>query len=128
MTRTAEIFILVVEDEPSILNLVCMNLLARGYQVVTATSGGKALEFLEDETPELMILDMRLPDVSGWEILEYMNQISSTPAGFPVLVMTASVMNPEFVISQYPCVAEVIIKPFDINSLMSSVQHVLSEN
>jgi CheY-like chemotaxis protein len=120
--------ILLVEDEPSILNLVSMNLLARGYQVVTAASGGEALEHLEEEKPELMILDMRLPDVSGWDILEYMNDISSVSLGFPVVVMTASVMNPEFVISQYPCVTEVLIKPFDINSLISAVQHVLPES
>jgi two-component system, OmpR family, alkaline phosphatase synthesis response regulator PhoP len=120
--------ILLVEDEPSILNLVSMNLLARGYEVVTATNGGEAIEQLDEEKPELMILDIRMPDVSGWEVLEYMNEISSSSLVFPVVVMTASVMNPEFVISQYPCVAEVFIKPFDINSLMSSVQHVLSEN
>jgi DNA-binding response OmpR family regulator len=123
--------ILLVEDEPSILNLVSMNLLVRGYQVVTAANGGEALahlDHLDDEKPELMILDMRLPDVSGWEILEYMNDISSTPMGFPVVVMTASVLNPEFVISQYPCVAEVLIKPFDINNLMSTIQYVMSES
>jgi DNA-binding response OmpR family regulator len=121
---TAEMFILVVEDEPGILNLVSMNLFARGYQVVVATNGDEALRILDNEKPELMILDMRLPDVSGWEILEYMNEISTTP----VVVMTASVLNPDFLINQYPCVTDVFIKPFDINSLMSSVQHVLSEN
>jgi DNA-binding response OmpR family regulator len=120
--------ILVVEDEPSILNLVSLNLLARGYQVVKAANGGEALEHLDEEKPNLMILDMRLPDLSGWEILEYMNDISSSPVDFPVVVMTASVMNPEFVIRQYPCVAEVFIKPFDVNDLMSAVQHALSEN
>jgi DNA-binding NtrC family response regulator len=75
-----------------------------------------------------MILDMRLPDVSGWEILEYMSDISSASMGFPVVVMTASVINPEVVISQYPFVTEVLIKPFDIHSLVSAVQHALPES
>jgi DNA-binding response OmpR family regulator len=120
--------ILLVEDEPSILTLVSMNLLARGYEVLQATNGEEALAQIDHGSPELMILDIRMPDVSGWEVLEYMNDISSSPADFPVVVMTASVVNPASVISQYPCVAEVFIKPFDINSLMASVQHVLSEN
>jgi two-component system, NtrC family, response regulator GlrR len=120
--------ILLVEDEPSILNLVSMNLIARGYEVVTATSGEEALEHLDEEEPKLLILDLRLPDMSGWEILERMNDNPFFPPDFPVVIMTASVMDPRFVISEYPCVMEVFIKPFDINVLMSTVQNVLSEN
>jgi two-component system, OmpR family, alkaline phosphatase synthesis response regulator PhoP len=120
--------ILLVEDEPSILNLVFMNLTARGYQVVTAMSGGEALEHLDEEEPKLMILDLRLPDMSGWAILERMYDNPFFPPDFPVVIMTASVMDPNFVINEYPCVTEVLTKPFDINGLMLTVQDVLSKN
>jgi DNA-binding response OmpR family regulator len=118
--------ILLVEDEPSILNLVSVNLLVRGYKVVPATNGEEALQHLNDKNLELMILDLRLPNVSGWEILDHLNDVLFT--SFPVMIMTASVMDPRLLFDQYPFVMEVFIKPFDINVLISAVENVMSKN
>ena len=119
--------ILLVEDEPGILNLVSVNLLRRGYEVAEAANGAEALELLEDTKPELIILDLRLPEVSGWAVLEHLSGRPSSPTNLPVVVMTASVIDPDLVRSQYPCVTEVLTKPFDISTLISTVRNVLAE-
>jgi DNA-binding response OmpR family regulator len=117
--------ILLVEDEPSILNLLSVNLCARGYQVVEARNGKQALEQLEDQNFGLMILDMKLPSLSGWDILDHLHRLHA--GVFPVMVMTAGVIDVDRVLSEYPYVAEVFIKPFDMNQLILSVQDVLSK-
>jgi DNA-binding response OmpR family regulator len=120
--------ILLVEDEPSIRNLVSVNLLKRGHQVMEARNGGQALEYLDDHELELMILDMKLPDHSGWEILDHINSIPAADANFPVVVMTAGVIDMDFVFDKYPCVVDIFIKPFDMASLVTAVQRTLSKN
>src|SRR5688572_19048685 len=113
--------ILLVEDEPSISNLVSVNLSMRGHQVMKAHNGEQALEHLYAHDLALMILDMKLPDLSGWEILDHLNNIPSADANFPVLVMTAGVIDMDFVFNKYPCVVEIFIKPFDMARLVTSV-------
>jgi two-component system response regulator AdeR len=120
--------ILLVEDEPSISNLVSVNLLRRGHQVMEAHNGEEALEHLYADDLALMILDMKLPDLSGWEILDYLNSIPSAGANFPVLVMTAGVIDMDFVFNKYPCVVDIFIKPFDMARLITSVQHTLAKH
>lgn len=115
--------ILLVEDEPSILNLISLNLRSRGYPVVEASNGKQALECLNHQNFELMILDIKLPSLSGWAVLDHLNQIRHT--AFPVMVMTAGVIDVDLVLRQYPYVAEVFIKPFDTNQMVASVRNTL---
>ncbi len=61
--------ILVVDDEKSIVNLIRMNLELEGYQVVISMNGIDAIEKFETERPELVILDIMLPDISGHEVI-----------------------------------------------------------
>jgi DNA-binding response OmpR family regulator len=120
--------ILLVEDEPSISNLVSVNLSMRGHQVMKAHNGEQALEQLYADDLALMILDMKLPDLSGWEILDHLNSIPSADANFPVVVMTAGVIDMDFVFNKYPCVVDIFIKPFDMARLVTSVQHTLAKH
>ena len=62
--------ILVVEDEPNVRKLVVVNLIQRGYRVVEAENGQGAWKQLNAQKPALMILDIKLPDMMGWEILD----------------------------------------------------------
>ena len=62
--------VLVVDDKSDILTLVSVNLQVRGYQVAEAKNGTEALAQLRAEPPSLMVLDIKLPDVSGWEVLK----------------------------------------------------------
>lgn len=120
--------ILLVEDELNIRNLVSVNLFKRGHQVMEARTGEQALEYLYDHSLELMILDMKLPDLSGWEILDHLNSIPSADTNFPVMVMTAGVIDIDFVFTKYPCVVDIFIKPFDMARLVTAVQRTLSKN
>lgn len=79
--------ILVVDDDPSILETVRVILESEGYAVVTAANGRDALEVLERVTPFLMLLDMRMPVLDGWGVA---TALRDTGRHFPVVVMTAA--------------------------------------
>jgi DNA-binding response OmpR family regulator len=117
--------ILVVEDEPNVRKLVVVNLIKRGYQVLEAGSGRQALAYLHNQRPDLMILDVKLPDISGWEILDRLGNTSAIPADFPVLVMTASQVDQYTMLNQYPCVVEILLKPFNTDRLVAAIHRAL---
>jgi DNA-binding response OmpR family regulator len=117
--------ILVVEDEANVRKLVAVNLAQRGHRVLEAENGQQALDQLYDEEPALMVLDIKLPDLSGWDILDRLSTVSSLPADFPVLVMTASPVDQNTIFDQYPSVVEILIKPFSTDKLIAAVQRAL---
>ena len=117
--------ILVVEDEPNVRKLVAINLVKRGYQVVEAENGQQALNHLYDKKPALMVLDIKLPDLSGWDILDRICTAPALSNDLLVLVMTASPVDPHTVLNQYPCVTEILIKPFNTDKLITAVQRAL---
>jgi CheY-like chemotaxis protein len=61
--------VLVIDDEPQILRALRINLSVRGYEVITAASGGEALRTAADHRPDVIVLDLGLPDMSGIEVL-----------------------------------------------------------
>jgi CheY-like chemotaxis protein len=62
--------VLVIDDEPDIVDLARMMLEAAGYSVISALSGEEGLEMIERHDPDLVLLDIRLPGISGWEVLD----------------------------------------------------------
>ena len=80
--------ILVIDDEPDLLELVRVNLEQNGYQVETAASGRAAMEALQHGPPDLIVLDLMLPDLPG---LEVCRQVRSDPAlrHLPIIMLTA---------------------------------------
>ncbi len=66
---SAKIRVLVIDDEPQILRALRINLSVRGYQVDTATSGAQGLRVAADHRPDVVVLDLGLPDMSGIEVL-----------------------------------------------------------
>ena len=77
--------ILAVDDEEPILKLLRVNLALDGFEVVTASSGSSALELLQEHGPDLVILDIMMPDLDGFQVLELMRQRSNVP----VIMLTA---------------------------------------
>lgn len=71
--------VLVVDDEESILKLLRVNLSLAGYQVVTASDGMAALRLLEEYKPDLIILDLMMPDLDGYQVLQLIRQKSRVP-------------------------------------------------
>ena len=119
--------ILVVEDEANVRKLVQVNLARRGYDVLEAKDGQQALAQLRDSPPSLMVLDIKLPDLTGWDILNKIAEDPAITASFPVLVMTASLMDAHLERDKYPSVVEVLIKPFSTTRLLSAVEQALHQ-
>jgi CheY-like chemotaxis protein len=119
--------ILVVEDEANIRKLITINLASRGYQVIEAENGEDALTCLHEQTPALMILDVKLPGLSGWEVLDQIAIDTSIVADFPVLVMTASLGDAHINLDPYPSVVEVFLKPFRTEKLISVIHRLLND-
>ncbi len=80
--------ILVVDDEPDITALVAYHLAKSGYRVTTATSGSEAIKSARDERPDIMVLDLMLPGVSGYDVLSELRQRPET-ADIGVILLTA---------------------------------------
>jgi CheY-like chemotaxis protein len=115
----------VVEDEANVRKLVKINLTSRGYQVLEAENGEEAFAHLRNQIPEMMVLDIKLPDITGWEILQAIANDPTVKAKFPVLVMTASLGDANIDLGPYPTVIEILIKPFKTERLISTVQRTL---
>lgn len=108
--------------------LVTINLTSRGYEVREAANGKDALIHLHNEKPALMILDIKLPDLTGWDILDLIALDSTTSTDFPVLVMTASLGDANVDLRPYPSIVEIIIKPFKTEKLISTIQRILEQH
>ncbi|HJU89526.1 MAG TPA: response regulator transcription factor [Gemmatimonadaceae bacterium] len=80
--------VLVVDDEPDIVALVTYHLAKAGYRVSTAASGTEALQAARDERPALIVLDLMLPGISGYDVLEQLRGVDAT-SGVAVLMLTA---------------------------------------
>jgi two-component system, OmpR family, alkaline phosphatase synthesis response regulator PhoP len=117
--------VLVVDDESDILTLVSANLQIRGYQVAKAKNGTEALAQLRLSPPNLMVLDIKLPDFSGWDLLKGIKVDPKITSRFPVLIMTASISETNIDLESYPSVVEILIKPFSTSRLLSAVERAL---
>jgi two-component system phosphate regulon response regulator PhoB len=116
--------ILVVDDEPDLLELVRFNLSQAGFQVDTAASGREALEQLKLSVPDLVVLDLMLPDVSGNDICR---QIRSDPAlsELPIVMLTAKSEEVDRVVGFELGADDYVPKPFSPRELMLRVRAVL---
>lgn len=118
--------ILVIEDEVSIQKLIAMNLTAGGYKVLVAGTGEEGFRLAQREHPNLILLDLRLPGMSGWDVLALLKADRKLQK-IPVIITTATV--PQNEEHKFPSMrtAGYLIKPFDINELLRKVKQALGE-
>jgi two-component system phosphate regulon response regulator PhoB len=116
--------ILVIDDEPDLLELVRVNLDRSGYQVETAASGKEALERLRRSAPDLVILDLMLPDLSGTEICRQIRSDSELKR-LPVIMLTAKAEEVDRVVGFELGADDYVTKPFSPRELMLRVKAVL---
>ncbi len=116
--------ILVVDDEPDIVALVAYHLARAGYRVSTASSGTDALKAAGDEQPALIVLDLMLPELSGFQVLE---RIRANPAlaDTPVLLLTARREEPDRVQGLSLGADDYLVKPFSPQELVLRVRNIL---
>jgi DNA-binding response OmpR family regulator len=72
-----------------------------------------------------MVLDIKLPNLSGWDILDRLSGVPAFPVDLPVLVMTASPVDQNIILNLYPSVVEILVKPFNAGRLIAAVQRAL---
>lgn len=113
--------ILVVEDEPHMLDLIRVTLESAGFIVSGAMSGQEGLERLREEIPDLVLLDLNLPDISGFEVLR---QIRAT-VGVPVIMVTVQAADEDRVLGLELGADDYLGKPFNHRELVSRIKAVL---
>lgn len=112
--------ILIVEDEEAISNLVKINLTAEGYQCICAYDGKSAADYIEREIFDLILLDIMLPEIDGYELLEYIK-----PIGTPVIFMTAKGTVNDCIRGLKLGADDYLAKPFQIGELLARVEALL---
>lgn len=113
--------ILLVEDDDSLRNLVAQNLEKRGYRVRQARSGAEVLAAVAQERPDLLVLDIELPDLTGWEILRRLP--AEQRDDLMVLVLSGVRMSPKRVAEFQPVAC--LPKPFPLDALLRAIdKHV----
>ena len=118
--RSVMLKILVVEDEKPISDLICLNLRKEGYGYKTAYDGEEAADLLEEENFDLVLLDIMLPKINGYELMEYIR-----PMGIPVIFLTAKSELNDRVKGLTSGAEDYIIKPFEVIELMARIQVVM---
>jgi CheY-like chemotaxis protein len=118
-------YILYIEDERPMIELVRESLKFAGYEVVGVTSGEQGLTQMQARKPDLLLLDMMMPGLSGWDVYRSM-KADARLAEVPVIVITAKVMSQgRKIVEDLPPVDDYITKPFNPERLIRSVQNLL---
>lgn len=113
--------VLVVEDEPTLLETLVYNLNRQGYTVVTATDGRAALAIARREQPDLIVLDLMLPGLDGFEVCRILRQEMNAP----ILMLTARTDEVDRVVGLEMGADDYLTKPFSMRELLARVKALL---
>jgi CheY-like chemotaxis protein len=119
--------ILVVDDDKNAIKLLKLNLEAYGFTVLTAISGRNGLDQAFSELPEAIILDVRMPDLNGWQVCERLKNEPRTQA-IPVIFLTAYSQKTDFEKSKKLRADLFLNKPLDPEKLAQKIRGVLGGN
>jgi len=119
--------ILCIEDEPEMIDLIKLILGRRGYEVLGATGGIEGARLVRKLLPDLVLLDLMMPDMDGWEVYQQM-KADQTTRNIPVIVVTAKAQNIDKVLGLHIAkVDDYIAKPFGPQELMDSVERIIGQ-
>ncbi|MGM0501196.1 MAG: response regulator [Bacillota bacterium] len=116
--------ILVVDDEENIVKLLSYNLKQEGYEIITANDGQEALKKLEETTPDLMILDLMLPKVDGWDICRKVRK-NDNFSNLPIIILSAKEEEIDKILGLELGADDYVTKPFSPRELLARVKAVL---
>ena len=116
--------ILVVDDEKDIVELVAYNLEREGYQIAKAYDGHQALRYIRENPPDLVILDLMLPGISGLEICRLIRKKPETE-GLPIIMLTAKSDSVDKIMGLEIGADDYLTKPFNVRELLARVRAVL---
>ena len=116
--------VLIVDDEPDVLLMLRVNLESEGYSTALAADGETALRRVEEEHPDLMLLDVMMPVMDGWAVLESLAQADDPR----IVVVSAKSSNRDIVRALSMGACDYIVKPFDPDELVRTVARVLGSS
>ncbi|MFN2233631.1 MAG: response regulator [Anaerolineales bacterium] len=116
--------IVYVEDELEMIDLVKLILNRKGYEVIGAAGGREGLDIIRDVLPDLVLLDLMMPDIEGWEVYQQMRADDATKH-IPVIIITAKAQNIDKVLGLHIAkVNDYISKPFSPQDLVTSIEKI----
>jgi DNA-binding response OmpR family regulator len=117
--------VLIVDDDASLVKMLNIRLWAEGYDTELAVSGSTAIALAREQHPDIIVLDIAMPGVTGVDVIE---QLEDADEGIeiPVIIMTAYPHMVEMV-ENHPAVKECLIKPFDLRKLVAKIKDILTE-
>ena len=117
--------IICIEDEMEMIDLIRIILGRRGFEVIGANGGREGLRMVREKHPDLVLLDLMMPDMDGWEVYQQMKADEATRK-IPVIVVTAKAQNIDKVLGLHIAkVDDYIAKPFSPQELLASVEKIL---
>ena len=118
--------IVCIEDEPEMIDLIRLILSRRGYEVHGAPGGKEGLKLVRELIPDLVLLDLMMPEMDGWEVYQQMKAEEST-RNIPVIVVTAKAQNIDKVLGLHIAkVDDYLSKPFGPQELTDSVEKIFA--
>lgn len=111
--------VLVVEDEPALLRALMMNLSHRGYEVTSAVTGRGAVDQAFSRAPDLIVLDLGLPDMDGLDVIV---QVRTRVPGVPIVVLSARRGSQDKVLALDLGAVDYVTKPFDVDELVARLR------
>jgi DNA-binding response OmpR family regulator len=119
--------VLCIEDEPEMIDLIRLILERKGFEVLGAVGGQEGLDVVRHEKPDLVLLDLMMPDVDGWEVYRQM-KADDELQHIPVVVVTAKAQSIDKVLGLHIAkVDDYVTKPFGPGDLVESVERVLKK-
>jgi DNA-binding response OmpR family regulator len=114
--------ILVVDDEPAIVQVICERLEREGFQVQAVGTAGQALQAISERVPDLLILDLMLPDLDGFDVLR---RLRAEGCSVPVVVLSARDDDVDVIVGLELGADDYVVKPFNPRELVARVRAVL---
>jgi two-component system, OmpR family, response regulator VicR len=126
MTESKNIKVVCIEDEPDMIDLIKLILGRKGYDVIGANNGELGLAIIKDEKPDLILLDLMMPLIDGWDVYQQIKADDSIK-DTPVIVVTAKAQSIDRVLGLHIAkVDDYISKPFSPQELIDSIDSVLA--
>jgi two-component system, OmpR family, response regulator VicR len=119
--------IVYVEDEQEMIDLVRLILTRKGFEVIGANGGREGLAVIRAQLPDLVLLDLMMPDMDGWDVYQQM-KVEEKTRDIPVIIVTAKAQSIDKVLGLHIAkVDDYIAKPFSPNELVERVEKVFSQ-
>jgi len=123
-TQEAKAHILLVEDSDDNRNMLSRRLIRNNYKITCAVNGEEALAMVQSESPDLILMDMSLPKLDGWEVTRLLRE-NPEFAGLPIIALTAHAMSGDRERTLQAGCSDYDSKPIDLPRLLSKIEALL---